>query len=73
MFRLVVNCEKGQGVVRLKRVERFLIKLVVIQLLFLLLVQVLLTQPRIAPYLSKIVYYEGVTKGAVTKSLETSK
>lgn len=57
----------------MKRVEHFIIKLVLVQFLFLLLAQVLLMQPRIAPYLSKVVYYEGVTKGAVTKSLETGK
>ncbi len=57
----------------MKRVEHFIIKLVLVQFLLLLLVQVLLMQPRIAPYLSKVVYYEGVTKGAVTKSLETGK
>lgn len=57
----------------MKRVEHFIIKLVMIQFLLLLLVQLLLMQPRIAPYLSKVVYYEGVTKGAVTKTLETGK
>lgn len=57
----------------MKRVEHFIIKLVLVQFLFLLLVQVLLMQPRIAPYLSKVVYYEGVTKETATKSLETGK
>ncbi|MBO9128262.1 YpfB family protein [Bacillus sp. 165] len=57
----------------MQRAERIIIKLAVIQLVFLLLSQALLTQPEIAGYLSKVVYYEGVTKGYVTNVLETLK
>ncbi|MFX3624755.1 MAG: DUF5359 family protein [Ectobacillus sp.] len=57
----------------MKNVERILIKLAIIQLLFLLLGQALLTQEHFARHLSKVVYYEGVTKGVVTNVLETGR
>jgi hypothetical protein len=57
----------------MKRTERILIKLIIMQFIFLLLSQALLTQETAARYLSKVVYYEGVTKGVLTNILETSK
>ncbi|WP_162144530.1 DUF5359 family protein [Ectobacillus panaciterrae] len=57
----------------MKRTEEILIKLIVMQFIFLLLAQALLTQEPVARYLSKVVYYEGVTKGVLTNILETGK
>jgi hypothetical protein len=57
----------------MQRVERIIIKLAIIQFIFLLLSQALLTKQEIAQYLSKVVYYEGVTRGYVTNILETLK
>lgn len=61
------------GGVNMKKIERFLIRIVIIQCILLLIVQGALTQESIARYLSKVVYYEGITKGIHTNSLETGK
>ncbi|WP_270179077.1 DUF5359 family protein [Alkalihalobacillus sp. CinArs1] len=45
------------------KVERLLIKLVVIQFAFLLIAQTLLTHEPFRIYLSKTLYYEGVVNG----------
>ncbi|MFD1738575.1 YpfB family protein [Bacillus salitolerans] len=55
----------------MKRFESFLIKLVFVQLIFLVLAQLLLTNQDISPYLSKVIHYEGVTKDTYSKILET--
>ncbi|MBF0709028.1 MULTISPECIES: DUF5359 family protein [Bacillales] len=44
------------------RMEQLLIKLIVIQFVFLIISQVLLTQEEFRIYLSKAIYYEGVLK-----------
>ncbi|MCA0172106.1 YpfB family protein [Bacillus sp. RAR_GA_16] len=44
------------------RVEKLLIKLIVIHFLFLIASQVLLTREEYRIYLSKAIYYEGVLK-----------
>jgi len=48
----------------MKRVERILLKLIIIQLLCLVLSQYLLSFPRLSVYLTKIELYEGVTQKA---------
>lgn len=45
------------------KVEKLIIKLIMIQFIFLLISQVLLTQDEFRIYLSKALYYEGVVKG----------
>ncbi|MCP8968737.1 DUF5359 family protein [Ectobacillus ponti] len=57
----------------MKAGERILLKILMIQLLCLLAAQALLTQERVAQYMSKVVYYEGVTKESVTRVLETGR
>jgi hypothetical protein len=54
-----------------KRIERILLKLVVIQFIFLLIVQFVLLYTPFFPYLGKIYEYEGVAKNHITKTLET--
>ena len=55
----------------MKRVERILIKLLLVQLLSLLIAQGLLLHSQVSPYLTKIVDYEGVAKNNFTKVIET--
>ncbi|MGG2066395.1 YpfB family protein [Bacillus sp. S14(2024)] len=56
----------------MKKIEKILIRILIVQCLCLCIVQLLLTQDHIAKYLSKVVYYEGVTKGVMTKILEVN-
>ncbi|MGG2092907.1 DUF5359 family protein [Bacillus sp. S13(2024)] len=56
----------------MKKIEKILIRILIVQCLCLCIVQLLLTQDHIAKYLSKVVYYEGVTKGFMTKILEVN-
>ncbi|WP_160918966.1 DUF5359 family protein [Guptibacillus hwajinpoensis] len=44
------------------KLEQMLIKLIVIQFIFLITSQLLLTQDNFRIYLSKAIYYEGVLK-----------
>ncbi|WP_347549827.1 DUF5359 family protein [Pseudalkalibacillus hwajinpoensis] len=46
----------------MKKVERLILKLIVIQFTFLIISQALLTQDHFRIYLSKTLYYEGVVK-----------
>ncbi|MCM3539432.1 MULTISPECIES: YpfB family protein [Priestia] len=55
----------------MKKVERVLFKLLIIQLFCLLFSQALLRVEAISPYISKIPQYEGVTKENITKIVET--
>ncbi|GMB07852.1 hypothetical protein EDD69_101156 [Thermolongibacillus altinsuensis] len=55
----------------MKTIERILWKLVLIQFIFLLLAQFLLLYTPFAPYVVKVVQYEGVTKNSMTKAVET--
>jgi Family of unknown function (DUF5359) len=54
-----------------KRIERILLKLVVIQFMFLLIAQFIILYTPFFPYLGKIYEYEGVSKNHVTKTIET--
>jgi hypothetical protein len=54
-----------------KRIERILLKLVIIQCIFLFIAQCLLLYTPFAPYLGKIYEYEGVSKQEKTKTIET--
>lgn len=55
----------------MKRLERILIKLIVIQFVALVCAQLLIQQSAIQPYLSRVVQYEGVNKITITEWLET--
>lgn len=54
----------------MKRFENILIKLVVVQFIFLILAQLLLMNSSISPYLTRMIDYEGVAKHNYTKILE---
>ncbi|KXG11063.1 hypothetical protein AT864_00146 [Anoxybacillus sp. P3H1B] len=56
----------------MKRMERILLKIVIVQLLFLLLAQCLLLYTPLAPYVIKVYEYEGVSKQEKTKTIETT-
>ncbi|WP_027408603.1 YpfB family protein [Anoxybacteroides tepidamans] len=56
----------------MKRIERILLKIVIVQFLFLLLAQCLLLYTPLAPYVNKVYEYEGVTKQEKTKTIETT-
>lgn len=55
----------------MKRVEQILLKLVIIQFLFLLVAQSILLFSNYSSYFSKVIQYEGVTKNNFTKIVET--
>jgi hypothetical protein len=55
----------------MKRFERILIKLIVIQFVALVCAQLLIQQSSIQPYISRVVQYEGVNKITITEWLET--
>lgn len=55
----------------MKRFERIIIKLIIIQFFALVCAQLLLQHASIQPYLSRVVQYEGVNKMTVTDWLET--
>lgn len=57
----------------MKRFEEILLKLVVIQLFFLLIAQILLLYSPFSPFLTKVIEYEGVNKSEQTKIVETFK
>jgi hypothetical protein len=57
----------------MKIFERFIIKLVIIQFIFLLLSQIILHQLDAFPQLKQITKYEGVNKNTYTDILETFK
>lgn len=55
----------------MKRLEGILLKLAIIQFIFLLIAQFLLLQSGLTPYISKIQDYEGVNGDKYTKTIET--
>jgi hypothetical protein len=55
----------------LKRFERILIKLIVIQFIALVCAQILVQNATIQPYISRVVQYEGVNKITISEWLET--
>lgn len=57
----------------MKIFERFIIKLAIIQFIFLLLSQIILHQLDAFPQLKQITKYEGVNKNTYTDILETFK
>lgn len=55
----------------MKTVERILIKVIVVQFLFLLLAQIFLHKLNILPELKELTQYEGVTENNFSELLET--
>jgi hypothetical protein len=55
----------------MKFLERILIKLVIIQFLFLMLAQVVFHKLNVFPELKEITQYEGVNNGQYSEVLET--
>lgn len=55
----------------LKRFERILMKLIVIQFIALICGQLLVQNEHVQPYLSRVVQYEGVNKITISEWLET--
>ncbi|CUA79514.1 YpfB family protein [Anoxybacillus suryakundensis] len=55
----------------MKTVERMLWKLAIIQFIFLLIAQFVISHSSLAPYIVKVVHYEGVMKNSVLKTIET--
>ncbi|WP_285756002.1 YpfB family protein [Parageobacillus sp. G301] len=55
----------------MKRAESILLKLVIIQFVFLIIAQWLILYTPLSPYLEKIYEYEGVSRQEKTKTIET--
>ncbi|MCH1624767.1 DUF5359 family protein [Ferdinandcohnia quinoae] len=55
----------------MKKVERILVKLAIIQLIFLLLAQFLLLYSPLTPYITRMIEYEGVNQSKSTEIIET--
>jgi hypothetical protein len=55
----------------MKKVERVLIKLVIIQFVFLFLTQLFFHQMNIFPEIKQLTKYEGVNKNTYTEILQT--
>ena len=55
----------------MKRFESFLIKLVIIQFIFLIIAQWFILYTPLSRYLGKVYEYEGVGKQEKTKTIET--
>lgn len=55
----------------MKTIERIMVKLVIVQFLFLLLAQVLVHKWDLFPELKEILQYEGVTENNFSELLET--
>jgi len=59
------------GVMSLKSVERFLIKVIIIQFVFLFLSQLFFHQIDIFPQIKQLTRYEGVNENTFTEILQT--
>ncbi|MFN2745570.1 MULTISPECIES: YpfB family protein [Bacillus] len=57
----------------MKTIERILLKILIVQGLILLCVQLLFHFSKAEPYLSKVVQYEGVNKMKIGEWIETFK
>ncbi|WP_310877800.1 YpfB family protein [Priestia megaterium] len=55
----------------MNRIERILIKLVVIQFVFLIIAQCILLSSSHSTYFSKVIQYEGVSTNNFNKIIET--
>lgn len=55
----------------MEKVESIFIKLAIIQFLFLMLSQAFILYTDVAPYMTKVVQYEGVYNNELIEALET--
>ncbi|EMT47360.1 MULTISPECIES: YpfB family protein [Anoxybacillus] len=55
----------------MKTIERMLWKLAIIQFIFLCIAQYVVFHSSFAPYVVKVIRYEGVMKNSETKTIET--
>lgn len=55
----------------MKTVEKYIFRLMILHFVFLIVGQWLLSDQSLAPYLSKIIYYEGVMKDQYSEIIET--
>ncbi|HHY73146.1 MAG TPA: YpfB family protein [Bacillus bacterium] len=55
----------------MKIVEKYIFILVILHLFFLIIGQWFISNPVLAPYVSKIIYYEGVMKDQYSEIIET--
>ncbi|MBM7701703.1 YpfB family protein [Metabacillus iocasae] len=55
----------------MRRIERILVKLVIIQFAFLIIAQAILLTSNHSTYFSKVIQYEGVAKNNFNKIIET--
>ncbi|MEH7236877.1 YpfB family protein [Bacillus sp. JJ1562] len=55
----------------MKNFERILIKLALIQFIFLLVAQAIILYSPLTPYITRMIEYEGVDKADKTKTIET--
>ncbi|MCC3358302.1 YpfB family protein [Bacillus sp. REN16] len=55
----------------MKNFERILIKLAIIQFVFLLVAQAIILYSPLTPYITRMIEYEGVDKSDTTKTIET--
>jgi hypothetical protein len=66
--RKYINC---CGVDRMKQIERVLIKVIVIQFIFLFFAQLFFHQLDVFPQVKQLTKYEGVNENTYTEILET--
>jgi hypothetical protein len=55
----------------MKNFERILIKLAIIQFIFLLIAQAIILYSPLTPYVTRMIEYEGVDQSDTTKTIET--
>lgn len=55
----------------MKKVEKYIIKLLILHFIFLFIGQYLISNEEIAPFVSKMIYYEGVMRDQHTEIIET--
>lgn len=55
----------------MKVFERLLLKVIILQFIFLIIAQLMVLHTSVAPYVSKISYYEGVVKQKLPEVIET--
>lgn len=55
----------------MKTIEKYIFRFMILHFILLISGQWLLSYPTLAPYLSKIIYYEGVMKDQYSEIVET--
>ncbi|NSL52317.1 YpfB family protein [Calidifontibacillus erzurumensis] len=55
----------------MKKVEKYIIKFLILHFIFLIIGQCLISNKQLAPFVSKMIYYEGVMRDEHTEIIET--